>query len=145
MSFQIGCNYLVESLHPTGAVSVVIDLENWWKVESYDLFISVTDGVHYDGPYILTINILDLRAAPFILNLDAVTNVTEDAPGGTKLFKVTSFSYGITLYDIPCYYPYKVVVIFSHQVEVASPSDPSTYEFSLEDYNHHFHIDSKSR
>ena len=61
---------------------------DWWQVGSYDIFISVTDGVHNDGPLVLTVTINDLRPVPVIENLAATTSINEDAVGGTMVFKV---------------------------------------------------------
>ena len=66
---------------------------DWWQVGSYDILISVTDGVHSDGPHILTVTINDLRPIPVIENLAATTSINEDAVGGTMVFKVMFDNY----------------------------------------------------
>ena len=70
-------------------MSATIDMQDWWEVENYTLSISVTDGVHKDGPHNLSIQILDLRPAPEIKNLPKSISIKEDAVGGQQVFKVS--------------------------------------------------------
>ena len=55
-----------------------------------------------------------------------------------KYSKCTFLAYEVHVTDIS-------YLTLSVQVEVTSPADPSTYVFKLQDFNHHFYIDEKSK
>ena len=61
-----------------------------WDTDRYFLQVAVadTDGTFNSGPHNITIEIINLNAAPYFLNLPGTITVPEDSVAATPIFTV---------------------------------------------------------